>query len=76
MDEKSAQKLNELRSYANFAPYLLPMLEKRKKAAQSRLISNYHSAADLLGPTAEIAILYDMEREILSKLKELESFNT
>lgn len=75
MIESRVEKLNDLRTYAHLAPYFLPLLERRKKDATLRIISAYRSAQDLLGPVAELAILQDIEREILSKCKELEKFD-
>lgn len=75
MNQKDADKLNELRSYLHMAPFMLPMIEKRIKVANQKLLVAYAAQEPLLGPTAELAVLHDMEREINSKLKELEKFN-
>lgn len=75
MNEARVEKLNELRTYAHLAPHFLPLLDKRKKDATLRIITAYRNAQDLFGPVAELAVLQDIEREILSKCKELEKFD-
>lgn len=73
MNEKQVERLNELRQIAMSAPVILPMLEKRRKSAVQRLIAAYRINEELVGHAAEIAVIDEMEREVLRRCEELEN---
>lgn len=54
--------------FALIAPAVLPMIEKRKKDANGRLIQSYRSGRiDNLAIVAELSVLTDLENEINHK---------
>ena len=71
MKEEQVQKLNELRSFALAAPYLMPLLERRKQQILGRIISAYRTKGDLQGVAAELAVITDLENELKQKHNEL-----
>ena len=67
-------KLDELRLYAHAAPLLMPLLERRKTAALKRLVAQYRAGENLIGTSAEIAVLEDLESELRRKHLELQNY--
>ena len=66
-------KLDDLRAFAFAAPYLMPLVEKRKQNAIQKLVGTYQGGGDLLGVAAEIAVLVGLENELKQKHNELNS---
>lgn len=61
--------MQEARIFALVAPTILPLLDKRKKDAQGRLLQNYRSGkTDNITIVAELSVLYDLENEINQKV--------
>lgn len=60
--------LTEARQYQIAAPILLPILEKRKHIAMTKLMQKYREGAtDYLTLVAELSVLTDLARELTSK---------
>lgn len=71
MKQEQVEKLNELRSFALAAPYLMPLIERRKNQILGRIISAYRCGNDLQGVAAELAVMTDLENELKQKHNEL-----
>jgi hypothetical protein len=66
--ESREELIQEMKIYAIIAPTILPIIEKRKKEAQGRLIQSYRSGrVDNLTIVAELSVLSDLENEINQK---------
>lgn len=66
--DKREEMIQEARVFALIAPTILPLLERRKKDANGRLIQSYRSGKiDNLTIVAELAVLADLENEINQK---------
>ena len=66
-------KLNDLRSYSIAAPYLMPLLARKKMIAIKKLVSDYRGEGkNLHAIAAEISILDDLENELKRKHIELQ----
>jgi hypothetical protein len=60
--------IQEAKIFAIIAPTILPLIERRKKDANGRLIQNYKSGrTDSLTIIAELSVLSDLENEINQK---------
>lgn len=60
--------IQEARIFAIIAPTVLPLIERRKKDANGRLLQNYRSGRmDNLTIIAELSVLTDLENEINQK---------
>jgi predicted HTH domain antitoxin len=70
---KDVSKLNDLRTFAIAAPYLMPLLERRKSMALKSLIAKYRMKEDITGTAAEIAVIDDLENELKRKHIELQN---
>ena len=64
-------KLDDLRTFALAAPYLMPMIARRKASAIKKLVQAYRGDANLHGVAAEITVLDDLENELKQKHNEL-----
>lgn len=63
-----AETLTEARMFALAAPVLLPIIEKRRRSAYETMIGEHKlGKTDHVARVAELAALYDLEREIKSK---------
>lgn len=61
-------EVQELKIFALIAPTVLPLIEKRKRDAQARLIQSYRGGrTDNLTMVAELSVLSDLENEINQK---------
>ena len=71
MNDRDIEKLSELRSFALAAPYLMPLLDRKKKAIMGKIIAAYRCKSDLEGVAAELAVITDLENELKQKHNEL-----
>jgi len=62
------EELTEARIFAISAPLILPMLEKRKSVAMSKLLMRFREGGtDFTTLVAELNTLCDLERELKTK---------
>jgi hypothetical protein len=67
-DEDRNRLITEARHFYTAAPVLLPLLEKRKRVAFDRLmLAHKEGKTDYIALVAELNVINDLEREILTK---------
>lgn len=67
-DEERADLIQEAKIFHLAAPFVLPLLARRKKVAFERLLGKHRDGStDFLTLVSELSVLNDLERDILSK---------
>lgn len=63
-----SERIQEAKIYHLAAPVMLPILGNKKRIAMERLMGKYREGSgDFLNLIAEISVLSDLEREIMTK---------
>jgi len=66
--EERTETIQEARIFHLAAPFVLPMLARRKKVAFDRLMGKHRDGStDFLTLVSELAVLNDLERDIIQK---------